>query len=322
MIAGANAVQVGTAELRRSVHLDRSCSTACTATCERHGIARLADITGSLDTTQKETGVDQLLIALDVDERASGRSRWPTRCAASPAGSRSAAACSPREGPGDRPSAGRAAAIASSSTSSSTTSRTPSRTRGRSRDRAGRVDGQRARRRADCAMMQAARDAAHDDAPRGWARTPPLVIAVTVLTSMNERRRWRETGVERPGAGSGPAARASWRRRRASTAWSRRRRRRRSIRQRCGPEFAIVTPGIRGGGARTAGKDDQERTMGPARGDRGGRELSGGRAADHRRAPTRVAAAEEIVDEMRSRDRTDVPGRSRLTPTFARGRPS
>jgi orotidine-5'-phosphate decarboxylase len=44
------------------------------------------------------------------------------------------------------------------------------------------------------------------------------------------------------------------------------------IRQRCGPDFAIVTPGIRGGAAATlergaaatGTKDDQERTLGPA----------------------------------------------------------
>jgi orotidine-5'-phosphate decarboxylase len=36
------------------------------------------------------------------------------------------------------------------------------------------------------------------------------------------------------------------------------------IRERCGPDFVIVTPGIRGGGAATTGTDDQERTMGPA----------------------------------------------------------
>ena len=44
-----------------------------------------------------------------------------------------------------------------------------------------------------------------------------------------------------------------------------------AIRRRCGAEFAIVTPGIRGGAAalrqgsgQAATKDDQERTMSPA----------------------------------------------------------
>ena len=34
-----------------------------------------------------------------------------------------------------------------------------------------------------------------------------------------------------------------------------------TLRQTCGASFSIVTPGIRGGGATTTGKDDQERTM-------------------------------------------------------------
>ncbi|MBW8895499.1 MAG: orotidine 5'-phosphate decarboxylase, partial [Acidobacteria bacterium] len=34
-----------------------------------------------------------------------------------------------------------------------------------------------------------------------------------------------------------------------------------ALRRNCGPEFAIVTPGIRGGGATPSGKDDQQRTM-------------------------------------------------------------
>jgi orotidine-5'-phosphate decarboxylase len=109
-------------------------------------------------------------------------------------------------------------------------------------------------------MMQAARDAARETAARE-GRTPPLVIAVTVLTSMNEAA-LGETGVSTTvldhvlrladltqaagldGVVASPQETAL-------------------IRQRCGPTFSIVTPGIRGGAA-TAVKNDQERTRGPA----------------------------------------------------------
>jgi orotidine-5'-phosphate decarboxylase len=105
-------------------------------------------------------------------------------------------------------------------------------------------------------MMQAARDAALATAARD-GRTPPLVIAVTVLTSMNAGA-LAETGVAAPmldqverlarltleagldGVVASPQETAL-------------------IRQRCGPRFVIVTPGIRGTG--DAGKDDQQRTM-------------------------------------------------------------
>jgi orotidine-5'-phosphate decarboxylase len=120
-------------------------------------------------------------------------------------------------------------------------------------------------------MMEAARAAALDTAARTGAKAP-LLIAVTVLTSMNAAA-LGETGVDGPvldqvlrlaelaqaagldGVVASPQETVA-------------------IRRRFGDGFAIVTPGIRGGGAagaragapgpadaRAAGKDDQERTM-------------------------------------------------------------
>jgi orotidine-5'-phosphate decarboxylase len=107
-------------------------------------------------------------------------------------------------------------------------------------------------------MMRAAADAARDAAARRGGRAP-LVIGVTVLTSLNGEA-LAETGVAAPvldhvlklaslaqssgldGVVASPQETAL-------------------IRERCGASFTIVTPGIRGAGAQAAGKDDQERTM-------------------------------------------------------------
>ncbi len=127
-------------------------------------------------------------------------------------------------------------------------------------------------------------------------RQKPLVIAVTVLTSMDQAT-LRSVGVDRSldahvvglarltkdagldGVVASPLETAA-------------------IREACGSDFVIVTPGIRGAAAGTE-KNDQARTMGPADAVRAGatyivvgRPIIG--AADP------LAAAEGIVEELRS----------------------
>jgi orotidine-5'-phosphate decarboxylase len=109
-------------------------------------------------------------------------------------------------------------------------------------------------------MMQAAADAARNGAQAG-RRERPLVIGVTVLTSLDQAA-LRETGVAAgvldqvvhlarlaraaglDGVVASPQEIAA-------------------IRRACGPEFLIVTPGIRPGSGQLAG-DDQARTLTPA----------------------------------------------------------
>ena len=144
-------------------------------------------------------------------------------------------------------------------------------------------------------MMQAAAKAATETAAR-LGQAKPLVIAVTVLTSMDQDT-LRAGGVERPlfdqvvalarmaqqagldGVVASPQETAA-------------------IRAACGPDFAIVTPGIRGASA-GAQKDDQSRTMGPGEAVRAGASyLVVGRpiiaAADPRHA------AQGIVEEIKA----------------------
>jgi orotidine-5'-phosphate decarboxylase len=143
------------------------------------------------------------------------------------------------------------------------------------------------------AMMRAALGAAHESAARAGI-APPLVIAVTVLTSLAEPA-LADTGVDDPVldhvvrlAGLAQAAGldgvvASAR----ETAL---------VRSRCGAAFAIVTPGIRGG-ASQSGKDDQARTMSAADALAAGASyLVVGRPITAARDPR--AAAEAIAAEM------------------------
>jgi len=115
-------------------------------------------------------------------------------------------------------------------------------------------------------MMQAAARAAAETADR-LGRPRPLVIGVTVLTSMDAGT-LQQLGVNRPlmdqvvtlaemaqsagldGVVASPLETAA-------------------IRARCGGDFLVVTPGIRGASA-GAEKNDQNRTMGPAEAVRAG----------------------------------------------------
>jgi orotidine-5'-phosphate decarboxylase len=142
-------------------------------------------------------------------------------------------------------------------------------------------------------MMQAAARAGAEAASH-TGRTKPLVIAVTVLTSMDEAT-LRDSGVNRPlldhvVALAGMARTAGLDGVVASPQETT------AIRRACGPDFAIVTPGIRGASA-GADKNDQSRTMGPADAIKAGANyIVVGRpiiaAADPR------SAAQRIVEEL------------------------
>ena len=117
-------------------------------------------------------------------------------------------------------------------------------------------------------MMQAARDAAKETADRAGVR-PPLVIAVTVLTSMTPEA-LAETGcAASDAAASVPSAflleQVVRLARLAESAGLdgvvASPQETTTLRARCGRGFAIVTPGIRGGGAVASNRDDQARTM-------------------------------------------------------------
>ena len=142
-------------------------------------------------------------------------------------------------------------------------------------------------------MMQAAARAGADAAARNGRRRP-LVIGVTVLTSMDDAT-LRATGVQRPlleqvvtlarmaqdagldGVVASPQETAA-------------------IRSACGADFSIVTPGIRGASAGTD-RNDQSRTMGPAEAVRAGASyIVVGRPIIAATDPRAAAAA--IVEEL------------------------
>ena len=142
-------------------------------------------------------------------------------------------------------------------------------------------------------MMQGAVKAGRETAQRLGQR-PPLLIAVTVLTSMNDEV-LHDIGVHRSMIDQ-VVALATMTQRAGMDGVVASAQETADIRRACGDTFLIVTPGIRGASAR-AGADDQTRTMGPADAVRAGASyIVVGRpiiaAADPRRA------AEEIVEEL------------------------
>ena len=109
------------------------------------------------------------------------------------------------------------------------------------------------------AMMEAARRAADESAAAGGVK--PLVIAVTVLTSLSA------ADLNSVGVSASPLDQAVRLAELARTAGLdgvvASPQETAAIRKTCGPDFAIVTPGIRGGGAQSS-PDDQQRTLTPA----------------------------------------------------------
>ena len=127
--------------------------------------------------------------------------------------------------------------------------------------------------------MRAAREAADEEAVT-MSMAPPLVIAVTVLTSLDEAA-LGDVGVSGPSERPGGAPRRARAGRPGSTASSRRRRRSRSSGSTADPRFAIVTPGIRGvERCERRSAPDDERRRSPGR----RRQLPRRRPADHRGA--------------------------------------
>ena len=145
------------------------------------------------------------------------------------------------------------------------------------------------------AMMQASARAAAEAAAATGAQ-PPLVIGVTVLTSMDEEM-LKQTGVTRPLADhvlalARMAQSAGLHGVVASPQETT------ALRHACGPDFVIVTPGIRGASAGQE-KNDQSRTLGPAEAvTAGATYIVVGRPIIG--APEPAAAARAIVEELDS----------------------
>jgi orotidine-5'-phosphate decarboxylase len=149
-------------------------------------------------------------------------------------------------------------------------------------------------------MMQAAASAGREAAERA-GRPAPVVVGITVLTSMDEAA-LRESGVDRPLPNQVVSLA-----RLAKTAGLQgvvaSPHEIEAIRSECGSDgFLVVTPGIRGSSAR-GDKHDQMRTMGPAEAVRAGASyIVVGRPIIA--APDPREAAQQIVEELSQAERS------------------
>jgi orotidine-5'-phosphate decarboxylase len=145
------------------------------------------------------------------------------------------------------------------------------------------------------AMMQAAARAARDTSA-ALGRPSPLMIAVTVLTSMDQDA-LHAIGVERSVLDQ-VLALARMTKQAGLQGVVASAQETPAIRKACGPDFQIVTPGIRGASAGTE-RNDQSRTMGPAEAIRAGASyIVVGRPIIG--APDPRAAAEAIAEELKA----------------------
>jgi orotidine-5'-phosphate decarboxylase len=145
------------------------------------------------------------------------------------------------------------------------------------------------------AMMQAAARAARDTSAK-LGRPAPLMIGVTVLTSMDPPA-LRSVGVERSVLDQ-VIALAQMTQQAGLQGVVASAQETPEIRKACGPDFTIVTPGIRGASAGTE-RNDQSRTMGPAEAIKAGANyIVVGRPIIAAQDPR--GAAQAIVDELKA----------------------
>jgi len=142
------------------------------------------------------------------------------------------------------------------------------------------------------AMMRAAAEAARDEAAKAGIHRP-LVVAVTVLTSIDQEVFNQEVGIGGP-IQDRVVAWALLAREAGLDGVVASPREIAAVREVCGPDFAIITPGVRPAGA---AKGDQKRTMTPGEAVRlGATHLVVGRPVTA--APDPVEAAKTVLEEI------------------------